>query len=216
MKKFSKILIAAVLAVFLVAGSSWATAMLEISGTGFSTLQLSDSDGDGIIYWGSGPIGAFQGASAFAVTKPQIGGNSFPSMHLNGAATTGNGGTFTVKFTDTDFGPLMSGINGFISSMNGANGTQSLEVYYDTTNTPFGQEIRIADIDLLNTDEIFNGIPDGDQFSLTMISTMSLGAGSAGSFDNTVDPVPEPASILLLGGGLLAMAGVIRKKMLKS
>ena len=216
MKKFSKILIAAVLAVFLVAGSSWATAMLDISGTGFTSFQISDMNGDGIADW-SGAIGAFEFAFAAGTTKPQVSDASVPKMHLGGYATTKSGGTFTVMFSDTDFGPLASEVHSFISSMNGLGGTQSLEVYYDTSNTIFGKGIQIADIDILNTDEIFNGIPGSDPFSLTMITTITLGAGGVGSFDNGVNaPVPEPASILLLGGGLLAMAGVIRKKMLKS
>jgi len=213
MKRCLKILVLATVAVFLVAGSVWATPIVEISGTGGTTFQVSDSDGDGIVSW-IGTFGVFDLTLTMGVTKPQDGSSAVPMMHLSGAATTNSdNGTLTIKFTEDGFGPLNSSITGFISSMNGSGGTQSLDVYYDTGNQSFGTGTQFADIDVLDTSEIFNNVPNSSPFSLTMVSTIILNNGT-GSFDDTVvAPVPEPATILLMGFGLLGLGIFGRKKL---
>ena len=223
MKKFSKVLMAAVLGVFLVAGSAWAIPTLRISGDGFASFDVADGGvkdenvTTGIVQY-SQAEGVFELTIAAGTTKPQIGTASRPDMHLGGIASTVTGGTMTIEFSETDFGSLDADINGFLSGMGGWGGiTQSLDVYYDTTNTLFGLGTKIADLDIIGTSSFYNGIPASSPFSLTMVATMEIGDSGAASFDDGVSaPVPEPATMLLLGVGLIGLAGASRKKIFKA
>ena len=222
MKKFSKIIIAALLGIFLIAGSSWAIPTMQISGTGFTTFQIDDSDNgevDGLLSYTGLNIGAFDITMTGGTTMPQIGSSSDPKMHLNVFADTKNTeGTITIEFSEIGFGNLNNNITGFLSEMGGLGGIeQSLDVYYDTNNTLFSQRTQIADLDAIGETIFYNSIPADSPFSLTMVATIRLAANSSASLDDGVStPVPEPGTMLLLGSGLLGMAVVSRKKIFKS
>lgn len=195
---------------------------LELTATGAASpvLIYDNGTGDvssaaGIVAW-SGNLGDFLFNIAAGSTAPAIGSAADPQMHLTGFANAGaTAGTFTVKFSSTDFGPMGASLNGFISSMNGAGGVQSLDVYFDAGNALFATTTQIANINTINTFDVYNGVPASNPFSLTMIATMNVNPFAAASFDNTVAPVPEPGTMMLLGIGMLGMAVYGKRRMNK-
>ncbi|MDD2900211.1 MAG: PEP-CTERM sorting domain-containing protein [Desulfuromonadaceae bacterium] len=211
-------------AMMMLATSAMATPItaLELTATGAASpvTILDGGSGDissttGIVAW-AGNLGNFMFNIAAGSTAPAIGSAADPQMHLTGYANSGaSAGTFTVKFSSTDFGPMGNGLNGFISAMNGAGGVQSLDVFYDAGNALFATTTQIANINTINTFDIYNGIPASNPFSLTMIATMTVNPYSAASFDNTVAPVPEPGTMMLLGMGMLGMAVYGKRRMNK-
>lgn len=231
-KTFVKGLALAVLGTALAAGSAWATPTLQISATGGSTITIADGQtgtyadqaaASGIVSW-SGALGNFDFTVTSGSTKDAIGSGAVPKMHVTGSATASStaGGTFTVAFSETGFGPMSPSLQGFLTAMGGYGGTAtSLKAYYDTSDQLFGTDtsgtaVQIADLSSYGAQQVFNGIPSANPFSLTMVSTFTLGKADAASFDNGLKPVPEPATMLLLGSGLLGLAGVGRKKMKKA
>lgn len=200
------------------------TTALEVSATGAgspitiydgSSLDLAvGPGGGGVVSW-FGDIGNFKFNFTGGTTNPAIGSAEVPMMHLNGNAYTpiSSGGLFTVKFSSTDFGPMANGLTGFISSLNGAGGVQSLDVYFDASNALFGQATHVANLNAINTFDTYYGIPDNNPFSLTMVATIAFGTTGAASFDNTVAPVPEPGTMMLFGIGMLGMAIYGKRRM---
>ena len=210
-------------AMLMMATSAMAIPTLQISATGASSPVLV-TDGSlmdiaasaGIVSW-AGSLGNFLFTVSAGTTYPSFGSQAVPQMHLNGFANAGRtGGLFTVKFSEVGYGPMSAGLNGFISSMNGAGGLQSLDVYFDAGNQLFAQTTHIADISTINTSEVFNGLPASDPFSLTMIATIDTGANGAASFDNTVIPTPEPGTMMLLGVGMLGLAVAGKRRLNKN
>ncbi len=212
----------------LTAGSAMALSISFDNGNDdIIELTVNDDDNDGYVYYNGllnngTNIGQWDINSLAGVSHPALGTDTLPmldlfSLTLDYYPLNGLGGVLAVSVEDTyaDFNDLDSTINGFVASIGGTTcGTvdfsasingYALDILWDdmTHNyTAFSaaESIALADI------------PTGSPFTLSMKAVITQGAGIT-TFDANIAPVPEPATILLFGTGLIGIAGITRRKL---
>lgn len=216
------------LLVLSVAGGANAIPTLKLE-NGSVTKVISDGqtgvDADAAVADGwvtfIGQVGVFDINATTGLTKPAFGTSKQPYMDLNSiTASTQTGGTLDLWFTETDFTgqePM-----DFFSRIGGTTaGTVSFKSYVDFGNNAFGTTTLLSDISGLPTGGAFsatatsNVLFNTSPYSLTLHVTIEHSGPGATSFDAELSPTPEPATMLLLGCGLVCLAGVSRKKILK-
>lgn len=57
---------------------------------------------------------------------------------------------------------------------------------------------------------------DPNNYTIAMVGTLTYVAGQTGSIDAGVEPIPEPATMLLFGAGLAGLAGVAKRRKAKA
>ena len=226
MKKLTRILLFSVLAVFLVGGTVSATPMLTLSDGINPMVTISDGAGldsnpaaGAVTYIGA--IGNWVINVSTGVTKPIIGQANYPILDLNSVNTTSGGaGVMTIAFSEKGFS-LPDGLGGFSTAVGGTtNGTVQIDTYLDdVTNTELTLGTHLSQLGPFGP-VAFSGsavkeINPTDPFSLTLVATVTHAYGTNSSFDAELSPVPEPATMLLFGTGLLGIA-TLRRKIKKS
>ncbi len=215
--KCIRILILAVLVNFLTIGSSWAGPILILS-DGISEVSIIDGGiGDSNTFAGAitymGGIGNWNLNVTTGLSYPLLGSSSYPILDLNSVdLSSAGGGVLTITFSDTGFNIDNTDITGFYTSIGGTTSGKVTAVSYinDALLVDLGSFTDRAFSDSIGT----SVDPDGD-FSLKSVVTIThKGAGNT-SFDMEIRPVPEPATMLLLGSGLVGLAGFGRKKFFK-
>jgi len=229
------ILILIAFGVFLVAGS--ASALLTIRLTeGMNQVTIADGGGGdvnpnagAVTFVGS--VGTFNINVSTGLSKPAVGNPPvFVEMDLNSVNTsTGAGGTLLIELSDTGFtlagpGPTFS----FVASIGGTTeGTLDFyRSYIDYGDGLFVQGAQITSQGpFVPPPAGFAGTTVGsvaadlDLFSLTQVVQMTHPASGTGtrvsSFDANLRSVPEPGIMLLIGTGLLGLAGLGRRKLFK-
>jgi hypothetical protein len=245
MKKLTKILVLSILAVFLVAGSAMAApftmnstqlqALYETwenpdsSGTYLNPVQaitngakytgnVRTSEGWGTIQIGANFWGTPYGGSA---------GNEPDNVSLGMGSLSGYD-SYALVFENVDETPWMYQLYFNVGWC--GQGWNEPDYYVQNTWTTIGvDDSKAVVLDFTNAEVWKNGVHQGWQ-DLTLFSDINwnhitnIGFQIGGNmpvgpddytFETQVSPVPEPATMLLLGSGLLGLAAFGRRKFFK-
>ena len=200
----------AAVALFAMTGSSYAIPTIKLY-DGVTTVSVLDGSGSdldpapGIVTW-FGPVGVWQ---INVTTGTSSGSAASPFLDLNSVnASSTAGGTLTVSFSDTGFGPSDGGVG--VSVGGTAAGTVQFETYADAGNGLFTLTT------LLTSQSFgaggFSGAASASlalpaSYSLTEVATITHAAGEeATSFEGQLHVPDGGTTAWLLGITLSGLA----------
>jgi hypothetical protein len=220
-KVLVKVLALAFLGSLTMAGSAMALPVLTMS-DGITTITVADNgvgdtanSVDGVITY-AGMFGGWNVVMSMGSSYPAIGSLGSPELHLSSSLTSvadlpgSHGGTFSFTFEDNF--TAWADLGGLVTSIGGdAEGEVSLKTYLD------GVEIASLGVftgDFSDSVASYGVSPaNSGLYNLKLAGVITHdSAGQASSFDASVAPVPEPATMLLFGSGLAGLAGYGRRK----
>ena len=224
--------VVAALAVSLTAaipGVAGATPILKLSVSGPSTPSITIFGVGGIVNYSSAPFGDLTAVAINGYSKPISGTAAHPVMHLNSVdLASASGATVDLLFNDNDFSKISS-----IATLNSWAGgatvtglaTVRFSTYVDTGNSLLGTSGYTPGT-LVATSGTLSGTtfstylpgtfgPTPGPYAITMKAHMVLKKNAQISWDH-ITTVPDPGTILLLGAGMLGLAGANRYKRRKN
>jgi hypothetical protein len=190
---------------------------------GVTTVTCADGDAcdlsaqaGAVTYLGS--VGAWFLNVTTGLTYPVIGLPGIPILDLNSVNLSSyNPGTLTISLSETGYiGPLDGT---FLLAVGGTTtGTVNFGAYLDSNNGLFGESTSLGYLGAY-TGPAFSGtislpaiINSPSPYSMTLVSNIthtSWGGWTSFDFEGTL---PEPATIILLGSGLVVLGLVGRRR----
>ena len=200
-----------------------ATVVAFAASPAHATLQIQlQSGAQTYTQSGPSPLVVIQSIGNFILTGNIGTSTTAPSLDLASVDITSEagGGTLVIILSADGFTfpyGLANWLTQFSGNFSNAAATVTLETYLDNTNTLMGTGTHLSTLTASTTPFSLSDALDvttTTPYSITEVLTITTTASAHLSLDASVSdaPIPEPASLTLLGSAMIALGTLARRK----